>query len=138
VFATFGNIAAIGVACAFVCAISITPVLAVLRPTRARQQHPDLFERLNQVLNHFRHRLRPGHYVLFYLLSMGLSACALLNHYHNDPLDYFAPDTPIAAATRLSEQARGIHHPLVGQLDTRQEDGIFDPEFLTTVNGFET
>ncbi|MEE2732393.1 MAG: MMPL family transporter [Pseudomonadota bacterium] len=138
VFATFGNIAAIGVACAFVAAISITPVLAVLRNTHARSLEPDVFQRWSGNLNRFRNQLQTRHYALFYIGSIGLSACVLLNTYHNDPLDYFESDSSILQATRLSEQAFGIHHPVSIMVDSKQKDGIYQPDFLRALRQFET
>lgn len=137
VFATFGNIAAIGVTCAFLAAISITPVVAVLKQTQARNLEPDLFQRWSSSINNFRNNLTSSHYMLFYIVSFALSACVFLNQYHNDPLDYFQADSPIIQASNLSETEFGVHHPITVQLDTRQRDGIFSPKFLTTVNAFE-
>ena len=137
VFATFGNIAAIGVACAFISAISITPVLAVLRQTSARSLEPDLFQRWTLRLNQFRERLTAKHYAPFYLISIALSSCALLNNYHNDPLDYFESDSTIIKATQLSEDAFGIHHPVSVLVDSKQQDGIYNREFLATLQQFE-
>ncbi len=137
VFATFGNIAAIGVACAFIAAISITPTLAVIKRTHARNLEPDLFQRWSEKLSEFRNRLQTRHYAVFYMASVGLSLCLLLNSYHNDPLDYFAEDSPIIQATHLSENAFGIHHPISILVESGQEDGIYRKDYLNAIRQFE-
>lgn len=138
VFATFGNIAAIGVACAFISAISITSAMAIWRQTNARNQEPDLFQRWSLAINAGRTRLKAYHYGLFYLITIALSCCVFLNDYHNDPLDYFESDSPIINASTLSETEFGIHHPITVQLNSNHRDGIFTPEFLHALNGFES
>lgn len=137
VFATFGNIAAIGVACAFIAAVSITPIMAVLKKTQARNLEPDLFQRWSRAINQFRSSMKPRQFVLFYLISIGLSACLLLNEYHNDPLDYFEKDSNIIQASNLSETEFGIHHPITVQLDSGKPDGIFSPPFLRSLSNFD-
>jgi len=137
VFATFGNIAAIGVACAFLSAISITSVMAVMKSTQCRNLEPDLFQRWSRSLNLLRMQLKHWHYGVFYAVSLGLCACLLLNEYHNDPLDYFAEDSPIIGATTLSESAFGVHHPVSVQLDSGQRDGIYAEQFIQVVRAFE-
>lgn len=133
VFATFGNIAAIGVACAFLTAITLTPVLTVLRETQSRQNKPDFFQQLVQSINQLRPKLRLSHYLIFYCLSILISCGILLNQYHNDPLDYFERDSAIIQATNLSEQQFNIHHPISIHLDAGGKDGIFHQDFLSTV-----
>ncbi len=137
VFATFGNIAAIGVACAFAAAVSITPIMAVLINTRARNLEPDVFQRWSKSLSQFRSGLNGWHYGVFYGASLALCACLFLNEYHNDPLDYFADDSPIIQATDLSEAAFGVHHPISVQLDSKTRDGIYAEGFIRSVKAFE-
>ena len=137
VFATFGNIAAIGVACAFISAISITPVVAVLKQTKAREGQADLFQRCILYLNAWRNKLNTQHYVAFYILSILICCGTLLNIFHNDPLDYFQDDSDIITATNVSEQRFHIHHPLSVLIDTHANDGIYSEAFLTSLNAFE-
>lgn len=133
VFATFGNIAAIGVACAFITAVTITPVLAVMLNTQARRTEPDIFQRCIEWINTHRSGFKPTHYRLFYLLSIVCSSAIVLNQYHNDPLDYFQSDSPIIQATTVSEQQFGVHHPISIQIDSGQKEGVFDARFLRTI-----
>lgn len=140
VFATFGNIAAIGVGLAFLCAICITPVLAVLAPipNRNAAARADVFQRCIPALNRFRHRLKPIHYGLFYGASALLCAGLIFNHYHNDPLDYFERDSGIIRATELSEQQFGVHHPVSVSIDSGNKDGIYSETFLVTLAQFHS
>lgn len=137
VFATFGNIAAIGVASAFIAAVSITPVMAVLKNNSARRQEPDLFQNWVTALNRARQTMQGKHYARFYLLSIVVSAGIFLNHYHNDPLDYFESDANIIQATNLSENAFQTHHPITIELDSMAKDGIFSARFLNAINSFQ-
>ncbi len=137
VFATFGNIAAIGVACAFICAVTVTPVVALLKSQTANPSEPPYFAQWIATIARFRSRLRGRHFLLFYGASVALSCAALLNHFHNDPLDYFESDSPITLATRLSEQSFQVHHPVSIRLDSHKVDGIFAEDFLATVYHFQ-
>ena len=138
VFATFGNIAAIGVVCAFIAAVTITPVLAVLMPRTDSKNVPQLFQHLIKKTNTFRQSFGPMHYVAFYGLSILLSLAILLNQYNNDPIDYFESKSAIAQANQLSEQAFSVHHPVSIQLDSGEKEGVFTEKFLRTTRNFET
>ena len=137
VFATFGNIAAIGVACAFITAITVTPVIAIRVAPTHQQHEPDIFQRLVRVINRFNQRLSSKQALGLYAGSLLLCSGVLLNHFHNDPLDYFKPDSAIRQATAASEQHFQIHHPISIVLDSRKPDGIFDPAFVATLTAFQ-
>lgn len=138
VFATFGNIATIGVVWAFLTAITITPVLAVrVAPTNSGRE-PDLFQRLVQRAFAFALHLNGRRALLLYGISSLLAAGMLLNQFHNDPLDYFQESSPITQATRVSEQQFGVHHPISILVDSHSADGVFSPTYLDVLAQFQT
>lgn len=136
VFATFGNIAAMGVALAFVTAITVTPVLAVLI-NPGTSSHSDIFTRLMTRFSRTRLSTRKGLRTLFYVMVAVLCGATLLNQFHNDPLDYFEDDSPIRIASAASEQHFAVHHPLSVVIDSKIPDGIFTTDFVRTVSAFQ-
>lgn len=136
VFATFGNIAAIGVACAFVTSVTITPAVAVLvAPTQ--RQNADIFLRFVRVINAFNVRVAGPRAALFYLVSLLLCGCIALNTFHNDPLDYFKESSVIRQATALSEQHFNVHHPINIVVNSGSDDGIFSGKFVSQLTAFQ-
>jgi hypothetical protein len=137
VFATFGNIAAIGVACAFITAITVTPVVAVRVAPTHQQHEPDIFLRLVRVIGRFNANLNTRKALLLYGIATLLCGGVLLNTFHNDPLDYFEASSPIRQATATSEQHFDIHHPISIVVDSRTTDGIFTPAFVGHITAFQ-
>lgn len=137
VFATFGNIASIGVACAFITAVTVTPVVAIRVAPTHRQHEPDIFLRLVRMIGRFNDGLDTHKAILLYGIA-GLLCCGVfLNTFHNDPLDYFETSSPIRQATATSERHFHIHHPISIVIDSRTPDGIFMPAFVAHVTAFQ-
>lgn len=137
VFATFGNIATIGVVCAFLTAVTITPVVAVLVAPTNSGREPDVFLRLVRRTFAFARSLDHRRAFVLYGLSTLLAAGMLLNDYHNDPLDYFEEKSPITQATHISEQDFGVHHPISVYIDSGRDDGVFSQSFINAVVNFQ-
>lgn len=136
VFATFGNIAAMGVGFAFITAITITPVLAVwVAP--AQNGHAGIFHRVMQWLGPVTFKRRRSRLVVFYAVTLALCCASLLNRFHNDPLDYFEADSAIRLATDTSAQHFSVHHPISVVIDSGQPDGIFTTDFARQVTAFQ-
>ena len=137
VFATFGNIAAIGVVCAFITAITVTPVVAI-RVSPTHQQHePDIFLRLIRVILRFTSGIAGRKAALLYAGTTLLCCGMLLNTFHNDPLDYFEESSAIRQATTTSEQHFNVHHPISIVVDSGSPDGIFSHAFVSRVTAFQ-
>ena len=137
-FATFGNIAAIGVACAFISAVTLTPVLVLLNDATSGRTMPPYFNQMIELFTRRRKRFRPVHYWVFYSLSLLICVLALNNQFHNDPLEYFSADSPITQAKNVSENEFNVHYPLSIRVDSGRADGIFQSSVLRTLGHFET
>ena len=137
VFATFGNIAAIGVACAFITAIAITAVTAVLVAPTNYKGEPDIFQRLVGYTFAFTISMSRRRAALFYGVSFALCGCMVFNIFHNDPLDYFQKSSAIHQATEISEHYFGVHYPVTIQVDSGKKDGIFSHHFAETMIAFQ-
>lgn len=137
VFATFGNIAAIGVAFAFITAVTITPALAI-RVAPTQHQDSDVFLQLVRFFNGLNTRITGRRAALFYLAPLLLCCGMLLNIFHNDPLDYFRESTPIRQAAQVSEQVFGVHHPLSIMVSSGRDDGIFSSAFVSRISAFQS
>lgn len=136
VFGTFGNIAAIGVALAFVTAITVTPVLAVLVDPGTPSNN-DIFTRLMTRFSRTPLSACSGFRSFFYTVVAILCGATLLNDFHNDPLDYFDDSSSIRIASAASEQHFAVHHPLSVVIDSRMSDGIFATDFVRTISAFQ-
>ncbi|MCG8672514.1 MAG: MMPL family transporter [Pseudomonadales bacterium] len=142
VFATFGNIAACGVVVAYLCTLTITYTLLSFRELKLARSKNDV-ERHNQlqvITRYFeRHstfaskRINTSLYVMTFIAATGI----LYLQTHNDPIDYFPEDFSIREASKLSNQAFGLHHPIYLEIDTLQADGVFTSSFLRTLHHFK-
>lgn len=138
VFATFGNVAAIGIAFAFLSAITVTTWLGTLRSaSHIRGENPDALQKCVNWLECQRRKMSTRAYAVFYVATLVISSCAFLNVYHNDPLNYFSKDTDIIKALSVSEKSFSMHHPLSVRIDSSMQDGVFDPEYLKTMTAFQ-
>ncbi|MBL4795412.1 MAG: MMPL family transporter [Pseudomonadales bacterium] len=135
-FAVLGNIAAIGLFCAFCSAVMMIPALIMFfKPAGLKAQVPLLQGFLMDInkfsLDHSR-AITITFIVGTSLLALGITE----NRFHNDPVDYFADTTPIGETTKFAIEKFNSKHSLVLSIDTQIDGGIFENRNIETISQF--
>lgn len=134
-FRSMGNMAAIGVLFAFICTFTVLPTVALLFPTRFQGtafNMVQLMERLSGwVIDSSRSLL-----ILVLGISVLLMFCIPNMKLNDDISEYFDDSLPIYQSIQFARNnTNGVQYILYS-LDSGQEDGIYQPEFLQSVDEF--
>jgi len=135
-FRDLGNITAIGVMLAFFLAVFFLPALTALLPVRAKTRDSNqstIMDHVSNVVIRFQKPLLAAGAITI----VGLAAFAPTNQLNDVFTEYFDETVPFRVETdRVNDKLSGMY--LVDySVDTKEEGGISNPEFLQQLERFE-
>lgn len=134
-FRDMGNMAAIGVVCAFICTFTLLPAVALSIPVKPRHNAFALANRM-AALGRWAAQ-RNGAWLTGVLLGSLVLASFIPQLTINDDIsEYFDPSLPMHDAIQFARQNTNGVQTIHYSLDSGQENGIHQPAFLHKVEKF--
>lgn len=132
-----GNIVAAGVMGAFFLAVTLFPALIAVLPVRAKRAEDKLSRSMEQ-LGEFVIRRRHGLLASVGLVSLILCAMVPLNRGNDAFVQYFDETIQFRTDTDYTLENLTGMYAFIYSLDSREENGVADPEFLRKLEAFQT
>jgi len=135
-FRDLGNITAMGVIYAFLLAVTFLPAFASVMPARAKRKESSKATTMDGLANFVINWRRP----LFWSMGaimLGLTLLSPRNELNDVFVNYFDKSLPFRVQTdEISEKLSGLY--IVDfSIDSKEEGGVSNPEFLADVQKFE-
>ena len=135
-FRDLGNITAMGVMFAFIFAVTFLPAFASVLPARAKLKNTQKATLMDGLANFVINWRKP----LFWSMAIVMAGLALLtpkNELNDVFVRYFDETVPFRIqADEISEKLSGLYI-MDFSVDSKQEGGVSDPDFLADVEKFE-
>ena len=136
-FRDLGNITAMGVIYAFILAVTFLPAFAAVMPARAKLRNSNKATTMDGLANFVIKRRRP----LFWsmgIIMLGLALLSPKNELNDVFVNYFDRSVPFRVqADEITEKLSGLY--IVDfSIDSKEEGGVSNPEFLADVEKFES
>ena len=134
-FRTMGNMAAIGVLFAFICTFTVLPTATLLFPTRFQGSTFSMVQLMNRLASWVIESSR-ALLMLVLDISVLLMFCIPGMKLNDDISEYFDESLPIYESIQFARHhTNGVQYILYS-LDSGKSDGIYQPEFLHSVDEF--
>ena len=134
-FRTMGNMAAIGVLFAFICTFTVLPTATLLLPTRFQGSTFSMVQLMNRLASWVIESSR-ALLMLVLGISVLLMFCIPGMKLNDDISEYFDESLPIHESIQFARHhTNGVQYILYS-LDSGKSDGIYQPEFLHSVDEF--
>ena len=134
-FRTMGNMAAIGVLFAFICTFTVLPTATLLFPTQFQGSTFSMMQLMNRLASWVIESSR-ALLMLVLGISVLLMFCIPGMKLNDDISEYFDESLPIYESIQFARHhTNGVQYILYS-LDSGKSDGIYQPEFLHSVDEF--
>jgi len=135
-FRDLGNITAMGVMYAFVFAVTFLPAFAAVMPTKVKLRDENKATSMDKLANFVIAQRKPMLYGMA-IVIVGLSVLVPKNELNDVFVEYFDRSVPFRVQTdEVTDKLSGLYI-IDYSVDSKEEGGVSNPEFLADVERFE-